>query len=107
MEGGLRTLGGGAGENILFAGTTTFDTNLTSIDNLLAYWSRTDLDYNTRVAALKAGSASGVPALNSTTVKNDTVVNTLNGGSGLDWFFAKLGSPKDTINNQVTGEQVN
>ncbi len=40
----------------MFAGTTTFDANLATIDNLLAYWSRTDIDYNTRVAALRAGT---------------------------------------------------
>ncbi len=85
------TITGGAGESIFFSGTTTFDNNLTQIDNLLSYWSRTDLDYSTRVAALKAGSVSGAPKLSSTTVKNDTAVNTLNGGSGLEWFFAKLG----------------
>ncbi len=104
---GADTINGGAGENIMFAGTTTFESNVATIDNLLSYWSRADLDYNTRVADLKTGSVNGVPALNSTTVKNDTSVNKLNGGTGLDWFFAKLGSPKDTINNQVTGEQVN
>ncbi len=103
---GADTINGGAGESIMFAGTTTFESNVTTIDNLLTYWSRADLDYNTRVADLKAG-VSGIPALNSTTVKNDTSVNKLNGGTGLEWFFAKLGSPKDTINNQVTGEQVN
>ena len=105
---GADTINGGSGENIMFNGTTNFDANIATIDNLLAYWSRTDIDYNTRVAALRAGTAVGSPKLNSTTVLNDTSVNTLNGGSGLDWYFAKLaGTTKDTITNQVTGEQVN
>ncbi len=105
---GADTLNSTSGEDIQFAGTTTFDANLAQIDNLLAYWSRTDFDYDTRVAALRAGTVIGAPKLNSTTVKNDTAANTLNGGSGLDWFFAKLaGNPKDTINNQISGEQMN
>ncbi len=105
---GADTLNSTSGEDIMFAGTTTFDANIAQIDNLLAYWSRTDLDYTTRVAALKAGSVVGAPRLSSTTVKNDAAANKLNGGSGLDWFFAKVaGNPKDTITNQISGEQIN
>ncbi len=104
---GADTLAGGAGESILFSGTTKFDSNLAMIDNLLAYWSRTDLDYATRVSSLKVG-VSGISPLNSTNVTNDTSADTLTGGSGLDWYFAKLsGSSKDTVSGQSSDEQVN
>jgi Ca2+-binding RTX toxin-like protein len=107
---GADILNGGAGESILISGTTKFDTNLTTIDNLLAYWSRTDLTNSARVAALRAGSVVGVPALNATNILNDTSTDTLNGGAGLDWFFAKLGAPsQDNITglNSAGGDQTN
>ncbi|MFZ1007471.1 MAG: hypothetical protein WAN65_11575, partial [Candidatus Sulfotelmatobacter sp.] len=104
---GADTLTGGSGESILLSGTTKFDSNLAMIDNLLAYWSRTDLDYATRVSNLRAG-VSGISPLNSTNVLNDSSADTLTAGSGLDWYFAKLsGSSKDTINSQSNDEQVN
>jgi hypothetical protein len=105
---GADTLNGGADQSILISGTTKFDTNLTMIDSLLAYWSRTDLTYATRVAALKAGSVAGVSALNATNIVNDTFADKLNGGAGADWFFANLGTgTKDTVTNLVSGEQEN
>jgi Ca2+-binding RTX toxin-like protein len=112
LFGGLGSdiLSGGAGESILISGTTKFDTNLTTIDNLLAYWSRTDLTNSARVAALRAGSVVGIPAINATNIVNDTSTDTLNGGAGLDWFFAKLGAPsQDTVTalDTVGGDQTN
>jgi Ca2+-binding RTX toxin-like protein len=104
---GADTLTGGTGESILFSGTTKLDSNLAAIDSLLAYWARTDLDFNTRVASLRSGSVAGVLALNAMNVINDTSVDTLNGGSGLDWFFAKAISPKDIVNNLASGDQQN
>jgi Ca2+-binding RTX toxin-like protein len=105
---GADTLTGGSGEDILIGGTTKLDSSLTEIDALLAYWANPNLAYATRVAALKAGTVAGVPALNATNIVNDTSANTFNGGSGLDWFFAKLsGSPKDIVNNLLSGEQEN
>ncbi len=107
---GADILTGGAGESILISGATKFDTNLPMIDNLLAYWSRTDLSNSARVAALRAGSVSGVSALNATNVLNDTSVDTLHGGAGLDWFFAKVTTPTpDIITDLDTadGDQIN
>src|SRR5262249_15269743 len=65
---GADTLNGGPDEDILFNGTATFQGDLTTLDNLFAYWNRGDLDYPSRVADLRAG-VSGVPALNASTVK--------------------------------------
>ncbi len=102
---GADTLNGGADQSILISGTTKFDTNLTMIDNLLAYWSRTDLDYATRVAALRAGSVTGISALNATNIVADTSSDKLNGGAGMDWYFATLsGTAKDTVANLTSGE---
>jgi len=105
---GADTLIGGSGEDILISGTTKFDSNLTTIDSLLAYWSNSSLDYATRVAALRAGSVAGVPALTAANIVNDTSADKLTGGSGLDWFFASLsGTSQDTVTNLTSGEQEN
>ena len=107
---GADILTGGAGESILISGTTKFDTNLPMIDNLLAYWSRTDLSNAARVAALRAGTVTGVSALNATNVLNDTSVDTLHGGVGLDWFFAKATTPTQDIVTDLDaadGDQIN
>jgi hypothetical protein len=78
---------------------------------LLTYWSRTDLDFATRVAALRAGSVSGVPqAFNSNNIHDDVAADKLTGNGALDWYFAKLAAPNvDTITDldAAGGEQVN
>jgi Ca2+-binding RTX toxin-like protein len=112
---GADTLSGGGGEDILFNGTTSFDANGATLDAIHTYWKRLDLDFATRVAQLKAGTtgvtdANGnpIPALNSTTVVDDTTTDTLTGGDGLDWFFAKTTDPGlDVISDFMTGEQLN
>ena len=94
---------------MLIAGTTTFSNNLAVLDALFGYWLGGD-DFATRVTNLRAGSVAGVPALNATSVKDDTSVDTLTGGAGLDWFFAKLSGPAaDTITDLDTagGEVTN
>jgi RTX calcium-binding nonapeptide repeat (4 copies) len=107
---GADTLNGGGDDDILFSGTTTFQSNAATIDALLTYWNRTDLDYVTRVTQLRAGTTGvvGMPKLNSSTVKSDTSADTLAGGDGNDWFFAKLGAPSaDSVVDLSGGELEN
>lgn len=104
---GADTLSGGAGEDILFSGTTTFENNRAVLDSLFVYWNRQDLIYATRVSTLRAGNP-GVPKLDSTSVIQDTSIDTLTGGDGLDWYFAKLTDPfKDMLTPPVAGEAKN
>jgi hypothetical protein len=113
---GADTLTGGSGGDILIGGTTDYDTNAAALQALLANWTRTDLDYSHRVALLLTGvsytdsSGSHTAALNSTTVHDDAVVDTLTGGSGpnpSNWFFAhQTGSAKDKVNNRKANETV-
>jgi hypothetical protein len=59
---------------------------------------------------LRAGTTgvAGLPKLNSSTAKNDSFSDTLTGGSGMDWFFAKLNSPaRDTVLGLISGDQEN
>jgi Ca2+-binding RTX toxin-like protein len=95
--GGSDALTGGSGDDILIAGTTSYDTDLAALDALLAYWSRTDLTYEQRVAGLQAGitfESGGVTrhaALNPSTVKHTKARSVLVGGPGQDWFFGRTG----------------
>jgi len=106
---GADTLTGGPGEDFLASGKTSFDGNLAVLETLFDYWSGGD-DFATRASALKAGSIAGVPAIDATTIFDDKAANSLTGGAGLDWFFAKLaGVPRDAITDldQASGEQIN
>ena len=59
-----------------------------------------------RVALLRnGGGLNGSNVLNSTTVPNDSSIDTFTGGLALDWFFANL--PQDTISDFIAPEQIN
>jgi hypothetical protein len=103
---GKDTLTGGSSDDILIAGTTTFGTNYAMLDSILATWQRTDLDFGGRISALEY---NGSPALLwGSTVLDDGGGDTLQAGSGQNWYFANLYTgAKDTILNRKPGEQVN
>jgi hypothetical protein len=87
---GADVLDGGPGEDLLIGGTTSHDGNLTALDALMAEWTRTDLPYAARIAHLQSGGGlNGTTVLNTATVFDDGVADTLTGGGGLDWFFLK------------------
>jgi hypothetical protein len=95
----------GNGNDILVSGTTSYGTNLTALDAILAEWSSTD-SYTTRIARIKGGIVvSGKTyALNSTTVQDDLATNLvqdLSGSTG-DWFLV---TPRDSVTSQA-GEEV-
>jgi hypothetical protein len=108
---GADTLNGGGEDDILFDDTATFASNPTTIDALLTFWD-SSASYSDRVNELRAGTTgvAGLPKLNSSTVKHDTSSDTLTGGNGLDWFFAKLTTPsQDTVTDldSIDAEQTN
>jgi Ca2+-binding RTX toxin-like protein len=90
LIGGVGTdrLTGGTGDDLLIGGSTTFDTDLTGLSNILAEWSSPTL-YADRVAHL-SGTAGGLNAgtflTAGVTVTNDGVKDVLTGGKGTDWF---------------------
>ncbi len=111
----------GSGGDILLPGTTDFDRNVTALDAVLAEWSRTDESYAQRVANLSNSVVNGVAPnglgqngsyfLNASTVHDDGAGNLLDGGPGLDWFFANLtgvgnNGVKDKIHGLKPGEIV-
>jgi hypothetical protein len=69
---------GGPDDDILIAGTTNYDTNRTALMAIMAQWSRTDLDYATRVANILAGK-DNAPPLNATTVHSNGGGNSIAG----------------------------
>jgi hypothetical protein len=100
--GGGDMLVGGGGDNILIAGTTAYDANLTALTAIMAEWTRTDLSFEQRVAALNsngppAGALNGLYELNKKTVSDDGAADTLTGGGGLNWFF--YNNKQDTLCN--------
>ena len=118
---GSDQLQAGSGGDILLPGTTDFDRNVTALDAVLAEWSRTDESYAQRVANLSNTVVNGVAPnglgqngsyfLNASTVHDDGAGNLLDGGPGLDWFFANLNGignngVKDKIHGLKPGEIV-
>jgi Ca2+-binding RTX toxin-like protein len=103
------TLNGGGGDDILIGGTTAYDADPDALFDVWHDWviwgSLTS--YADRVSDLRGGTSGG-HRLDATTVFiNDGAVNTLTGGSGLDWFWcdaAPLGLHVDIITDRVAAE---
>lgn len=118
---GSDTIQGDGSEDILIAGTTAFDANDAALQSILAEWT-SGRSYAQRVYNLSQGTAgSGLDSSkfssrvngsyyligndgSSQTVFNDTVVDTLTGGSDAkDWFLANKvadnGGPIDNVNS--------
>ena len=76
------TLNAGDGEDLLIAGSTTYDTEpgLTTWQLIAAYWAGSD-DYATRVANLTTGT--GVPLLDASMITGNGGGNTLSGNGAL------------------------
>jgi hypothetical protein len=94
----------------LIGGTTDYDTNAAALASILAEWSSPTEDYTTRMAHLMGlmGGLNGSNFLNATTVHDNGKVDTLIGGSGMDWYFARtmMDVMMDVIKNQTSGEVV-
>jgi hypothetical protein len=88
--GSASTLIGGDGEDLIIAGSTSYDTNpaLTEWQAIAAYWTSSD-PFATRVSNLLSGT--GVPILDPTpgtgTVFGNGGGNTINGNGGVAAIF--------------------
>jgi RHS repeat-associated protein len=90
--GGPAILIPGIGQNVLIGGRTDYDANAAALLTLLQEWSRTDLDYNTRVNhLLSGGGLNGATVLSPATVHPDDGRSILLGGLGLELYFAGVG----------------
>jgi hypothetical protein len=55
--------------------------------------------------AYSDNTGAHIALLDPTTVFDDGIGDTLNGGAAMDWFFARLsGTAKDTLTNVLPGE---
>src|SRR5262249_53456579 len=103
------------------AGTTDFDTNLPALMAILDEWRRADESYLQRVANLQNAPVNGVVPngmslngsylLNASTVHDSGAGDQLDGGPGMEWFFANLdgignAGVKDKINGLKPGDVV-
>jgi hypothetical protein len=99
---GSSNLTASAAGDILIAGTTSFDANYAALQSILAEWQSAD-SYLLRFQRLEGLVTGGLNGKNKlvwgTTVKDNDLPSVLNGGAGLDWFFA---GGDDTINNLNT-----
>ena len=105
------------GGAILIGGTTAYDNNAVALAALLAEWSRTDIDYTTRMDHLLGTMTGGMNGpyfliprtpTSSGTVYDNGMIDKLYGGGGMDWYFADTMMPAimDMIFNKTTGEMV-
>ncbi|HND54849.1 MAG TPA: hypothetical protein PLV92_20695, partial [Pirellulaceae bacterium] len=90
---GADTLEGGVDEDLLIGGTTAFDSNATALAAVLSEWQSAG-DFATRVARLRTGLPTGQRLRWNDTVFDDLAADTLTGGAGRDWHFAR---PTDSI----------
>ena len=79
---------GNAGDDILIAGFTSYDSSPGSLRAIMDTWTRPDMSYRDRITKLTSGNG---PALltrgNTAIVCSDGENDVLTGSAGQDWFF--------------------
>jgi hypothetical protein len=106
---------GNSGDDILIAGTTAFDHNDAALAAIMAEWTSAR-SYADRVANL-SGTGSGprengnvflIASGPNATVFDNGAIDVLDGGSGMDWFFADQsgGVAQDFVNGRRGSEIV-
>jgi hypothetical protein len=104
---GRATLIGGSADDILIGDRTSYDkgtsANITALEAIMAEWASSD-SYATRISDIMGptGGLNGNNFLNSTTVFNAHVADSLTGGAGLDWFIISSGDTITDLNNGGT-----
>jgi Ca2+-binding RTX toxin-like protein len=109
---GINALHGGGDGDIFIAGTTAFDHRAGALAALSAEWG-SSRDYATRVANLTGHGPGFLDRLNSfdflvadVTVLGDRGADVLDGGPGMDWFFATGRGEVGMLGSLMTGEVV-
>jgi len=114
---GTDHLTGGTGDDILFNGTTSFDSNVATLSAIYTSWIGAGT-FASRVNALRTGItvAGNIVALNSANVFSDDSTDIMTGNASVvppphtdsNWFFAKRSSPaKDDITDLNVNDVVN
>jgi hypothetical protein len=89
---GQATIDSGSGEDIVIAGSTTYDNNQTALLTIETYWENpSNGSESARVSVLSStGTPTGNYKLNSSTVTHAGASDTLVLGSTSDWVFYRL-----------------
>ena len=102
-EAGIDLLDGGSGDDLMTGGFFShlgYYAPADGRDSILAVWRNNTLPYSQRVALLQTtgvGANQQYKLIPVATASDDQSVDTLIGGSGFDWFFAKgSGTGKET-----------
>jgi hypothetical protein len=105
---GQSTLIGGAASDLLIGDSTSYDSgtvaNITALEAIMAEWASAD-SYTRRISDLlgtTSGGLNGSNFLNSTTVFNAHVKDTMTGRKGRDWFFSSSGDVITDLNKGGT-----
>jgi hypothetical protein len=105
---GADRLVGDANDDILIAGSTAADADSAALEAVMAEWTRTDADFQTRVGHLmNGGGLNGAVRINASTVSDDNDYDVLTGSSGTDWFLFNRdgdGVVKDKVTDLSTFE---
>jgi Ca2+-binding RTX toxin-like protein len=96
---GADSLMAGTGDTILVGGTTAYDANARALQAVLNTWT-SSASYAARVSTLMSDPTY---PLSASTVFNTSAVDSLFGGSGMDFFFQ---SPGDHLQNTRPEEMV-
>jgi Ca2+-binding RTX toxin-like protein len=100
------SINGGAGQDIVVGGRISFDSDYNGLLSVRNEWIRTDAAYTTKVdrlLGLTGGGLNGSYVLQTSpqnTLPDDSAVDTVFGGTDLDWFIAAVA---DVTSDFVSG----
>ena len=98
---GADAVNGGADDDILVAGTTTYDALFSQLNELRTVWIGSD-SYSSRITAITTGAGVSSARLKpGVTIIDDTASDRMNGGIASDWFLRAL---DDVLTSFVIGE---
>src|SRR5262249_7927868 len=91
---------GGAGDEILIAGSTAYDNNSAVLAQIMSIWT-SNASYSSRVTTLRNGLLKA-----DTTVYDDGATDIVSGGSGNDVFYINNDGSNQDILADRTGNEV-
>jgi len=85
---GADTLSGDTGDDILIGGTSSFSSDVTALNAIMAEWTSAKSSAMRVANLFNGGGANGTTKLNSTNLQNDSsAADRLTGSTEIDWFF--------------------
>jgi hypothetical protein len=102
---GADTVEGGAGDDIVIGAKTAYDApttaSLDALEAIMQEWTQPDVDYVTR-----RDNVLGSGLLSGEAVLDDGLKDVLSGDQDRDWFFARLGTGGDALQDRKSNETV-